>query len=217
MQCVGQEIAVAEDEPLYLGVDVARYGDDKSIILPRKGLEIRPWSEFKGLNTIDLGGFINQEYVEQDADGLAIDEIGVGAGVTDWLVKHGHIKCFGVNVANSSSDNTKYDRLRDELWWRVRDKCMRGQYSFPEGEQGQELCNELSMPLYAFNNSGGVKIESKREMKARGIASPNIADALCLTEYFASYSNKLFNDKQKIKQRKMYGQSNLGADAWMVS
>ena len=73
---------IAEDEPLYLGVDVARYGDDASIILPRKGLQIYPWEEFRKLNTIDLGGFINQTYQELGAAGCAIDVIGVGAGVS---------------------------------------------------------------------------------------------------------------------------------------
>ncbi len=201
-QCIGTEVIPAEDEPLFLGVDVARYGEDKSIILPRKGLKIYSWEEFQGMNTITLGGFVQQTYAEMLAEGLAIDEIGVGAGVTDWLIKHGHTKTFGVNVANKSSDHTKWHRVRDELWCRMRDKCMRGVYSFPEGPMGEELCNELSSVRYEFDANGAYQVESKKDMKLRGAGSPNIADALGLTEYFESFAYKLWKTPEKKKKDK---------------
>jgi len=198
-QCVGKEIEIAEDEPLYLGVDVARYGDDASIILPRTGLLIHPWETFRKLNTIDLGGFIIQTYAEMSASGCAIDVIGVGAGVSDWLEKHNMKNLYQVNVANSSSNLEKYDRLRDELWIRVRDKCLLGLYSFPDikvagdvESLGDQLASELASVKYKFNKHGGYIVESKKDLKARGVASPNIADALCLTEYFANASTRVF-------------------------
>lgn len=228
-QCIDSGVTADEDDPMYLGVDVARYGDDKSIILPRKGLVISPWETFQSMNTITLAGFIGQCYQENDSNGIAIDEIGVGAGCCDWLVKHGY-KTFGVNVACASSDNRKFHRLRDELWCKVRDKCMKGLYNFPatpvqrdDGvtiQLGQELANELSSPLYSFDNNGAFIIETKSDMKKRGIMSPNIADALCLTEYFESMAPLLFgNQKRKNKERRpgssTYG--NYDPDAWMYS
>ena len=201
-QCIGKDIVVAEDEPLYLGVDVARYGEDKSIILPRQGLVIKPWETFQGMDTINLGGFILQTYEELEASGIAIDEIGIGAGVTDWLQKLNRYNVFGVNVKRKSSNIEKFHMLRDELWIAVRDKCMKGQYSFPTGELGEELCNELAMPLYSFNAHGGFKVESKREMKLRGKKSPNIADALCLTEYFHTIAARIWPAKGKKKKKK---------------
>jgi len=209
---------IAEDEPLFLGVDVARYGDDKSIILPRKGVKIYPWESYKGMNTIHFGSFINQTYSDLEAEGIAIDEIGVGAGVTDWLYKHGRTNTFGVNVARASSDKAKYDRLRDELWIRVKEKCMNGVYSFPsstakERELSNELCNELSSPTYDFNKQGGIVVESKRQMKARGVMSPNIADALCLTEYFSSVAHALWETKKKTKKSRRDKNSNR--NSWM--
>ncbi len=230
--CVGNEISVAEDEPLYLGVDVARYGDDFSIILPRKGLQIMPWESFQGMNTISLGGFILNNYQEMDASGAAVDEIGVGAGVTDWLYKQRLPNLFGVNVANQSSDLTKYNRLRDELWLRVREKCMKGVYSFPvvkkPGEiisMGQELANELSIPTYSFNAHGGFVVESKKDLRSRGKASPNIADALCLTEYFYNISTQLFKKKDGKKEsekrwdrwRQKSGSKDKRSEAWMYT
>jgi glutaredoxin-related protein len=225
IQCIGNEFEVAEDEPLYLGVDVARYGDDTSIIMPRRGLMIYPWETFRKLNTIDLGGFINQTYQELSADGCAIDVIGVGAGVSDWLEKHNMKNLYQVNVTASSSNIQKYHKLRDELWSKVRDNCLLGIYSFPDvtvnGETeslGQQLANELATPRYKFNAHGGVVVESKKDMKARGIPSPNIADALCLTEYFHNSATWVFaKDKANVYQIKRYRGMGLenASQGWM--
>jgi hypothetical protein len=201
-ECMKNDIEPAEDEPLYLSADVARYGEDVSIILPRKGLKLFPWETHDNLNTISLGGHINQTYQELDADGLSIDEIGVGAGVTDWLQKHGHLKCFGINVAMKSSNISKYDRLRDELWIAMRDKCVSHLYDIPDTEEGEELCNELASPMYDFNVHGGYKIESKREMKARGVMSPNIADAVGLSEYFSNIAYRVWGMSRKERKKK---------------
>lgn len=233
-QCIDSGVVCDPDDPLYLGVDVARFGDDASVILPRQGGVIYPWDTFRGLNTISLGGHINQEFFEQNAAGIAMDEIGVGAGVTDWLHKNGHQRtCFGVNVSTASSNPKKYHRLRDELWWRVREKCLKGVYNFPatkiKGEGGvdlilgEELANELSSPLYDHDNNGAIIVESKRDMKKRGVMSPNIADALCLTEYFEAIAMNVWGtQKAKNKNRnaaRRPGDSGGSSDpnAWMAN
>lgn len=230
MQCIGSGVEPDPLEPLYLGVDVARYGDDESVILPRRGLKVYDWDTFNSMNTISLGGHVNMNYNELEASGMAIDEIGVGAGVTDWLQKNGHHRtCFGVNVACQSSDPTKWHRLRDELWWRVREKCQKGLYNFPdtvvkraggvEVVLGEELAEELSSPYYDFDEKGAIVVESKRDMKKRGIRSPNIADALCLTEYFESIAINLWgSDKAKKvnrEARKLSGTSSMSSSDWM--
>ncbi|MCC7570614.1 hypothetical protein KO465_04660 [Candidatus Micrarchaeota archaeon] len=226
-QCIGNEFEVAEDEPLYLGVDVARYGDDFSIILPRRGLKIYPWNTFQGISTMDLGGNILLDYQDHNAQGVAIDVIGVGAGVYDWLEKRELKGLQEINVTHSSSDIEKYHRLRDELWCRVRDNCLKGVYSFPdvlvEGNypgskmsMGQILANELSSVRYGFNKYGGIVVESKQKMKLRGIASPNIADALCNTEYFHNAATRYFKKKEdddvsvSRRYRNYVGESNQG-------
>jgi hypothetical protein len=230
-QCIGKEVEVGEEEPLYLGVDVARFGEDASVILPRHGMKILPWLKFYGMNTITLGGHVMQTYDDVNAEGCAVDVIGVGAGTADWLRKQRMPGLFDVNVSWASSDSTKYALLRDELWWRVREKCMYGYYSFPEdklpGEAltlGQELANELSSPYYEFNRNGGVKVEGKKEMKKRGIMSPNIADALCITEYFYNVSTKLFRKKHVEDDSRRYSNAYPafhrtkvpGSDNWMT-
>lgn len=240
MQCVGNEQPENLESPLVLGVDVARYGEDDSIVLPRRDNIVYTWDTFHGINTIDLAGHVNMIFQEEGADGIAMDEIGVGGPVVDWLHKHGLERvCFGINVANKSSDIKKYDRLRDELWMMVRDKCIRGIYFFPDVTVningvdlniGHELCNELAAPTYDFNEQGGIKVESKKRMKLRGIKSPNIADSLCLTEYFNSFAHKVWKkqDQKREKRRRDKARSSVpgyrygagrvhGADNWMCS
>jgi hypothetical protein len=201
ISCIDNGVICSEEDPKYLGVDVARYGDDLSIILPRQGNVISPWETFDQLDTISLGGFVKFNLHETEAAGAAIDEIGVGAGVVDWLEKFNTPNIYGVNTARKSSNIEEFNRLRDELWTLMRTKCMRGQYNFPPGKLGDELANELSLPRYDFNSYGGVVVESKKLMRSRGVKSPNIADALGLTEYFYTVSHMLFQDP-RIKRKK---------------
>ena len=226
MSCIDNEILVAEDEPVYLGVDVARYGDDSSIILPRQGLKIHPWTTFQGLNTIDLGGHVLEALRETNSEGIGIDEIGVGAGLVDWLYKlpGASKRVFGVNVAMKSSDKMRFHRLRDELWWNVREKCRLRSYWFPGGsskerQMSDELCNELASLFYDFDNNGAYVVESKRLAKARGIKSPNIGDALALTEYFHNIAYRVFRTiKQERKPRpwEIQREPMYSTDNWMI-
>lgn len=225
--CIGNEIEVPEDAPTYLGVDVARYGEDKSIILPRTGLRVLPWTSFQSMNTITFGGHILETFEEFDADGLVIDEIGVGAGVTDWLMKipGAAKKVIPVSVSQSSSNKKRWHRLRDELWWLMRERCQKKQYSFPDGtaeerEMSNELCDELSCLTYDFDNGGAYQLESKRQAKLRGVSSPNIADALANTEFVYRYAHRIFSkeDPKKKKKKKPWEKipASTSAYNWMA-
>ena len=121
----------------------------------------------------------------------------------------------------------RWDRLRDELWWLMRENCQKGLYSFPsktkvERDMSNELCNELSSLLYDFSNSGAYKLEAKKQAKLRGVASPNIADALAISEYFYSVAHLLFNRKLKQRNRKKRpwekdSKHDRGSQSWMAA
>ena len=200
-QCVDNDMPEHEDDARIIGVDVARYGIDSSIILPRVGNIIKPWDEYKEMNTNILSQLCKEEFISFEADRIGIDEIGVGGPVLDWLQLNGlRGKAIGVNVANKSFQPEKFYRLRDELWWRVREKCMRAQYSFPSGKLGQTLCDELSSIRFddGEDGKGIVKIESKKAMKVRNVMSPNIADALCISEFFFTPMAGRVTDRGKV-------------------
>ncbi len=229
--CIDNPISVAEDEVKYLGVDVARFGSDKTVLLPRIGNRIYPWTEFHKIGTMDVAEKVNEKLNDKDDNvaAAAIDEIGVGAGVVDWLTKHrmGRRDIFGVNVARKSmklhrTGEPRFASLRDELCWTVREKCEKFAYSFPfsrDSKISEELVNEMCSLHYEFDKKGRIKVESKRDMKKRGIASPNIFDALMLSEYFQSpsYSAVMKASVQYMPQAAKQRPVHVGTEAWMVT
>ena len=162
------------------GVDVARFGTDASVLIKRRGSVVpempRRWRQF---DTMQLAGAIKQEY---DAQGvkpalIVIDVIGIGAGVVDRLHEQ-NLPILGVNVAEVASTTGRYARLRDELWVRCREWLETRSCRLPRDDQ---LRDDLVAPRYAFLSDGRMQVESKNQMRSRGLASPDSADALIHT------------------------------------
>jgi len=215
ISCIGNTMEVDPDWPLYLSVDVARYGDDDSIILPRRGMKITPWETFKGMHTINLSYHIVRTFTEMEASGAGIDEIGIGGGVVDWQQHDPRglgNKAVGINVAESSSNPKQWYRLRDELWDKVRYNCMKALYEFPDQNirlfgmdmnLGNIIADELASVRYNLDRNV-LKIESKKDMKARGVKSPNIADALALSEYFNNVAFALWGERERKREQRKF-------------
>jgi hypothetical protein len=108
---------------------------------------------------------------------IAIDAIGIGAGVADRLMEQG-LPILGVNVGEAPSTTGRYVRLRDELWGRGREWLASRMCRLPRDEQ---LRDDLVAPRYTYTSDGRIQIESKQQMRARGLASPDRADAFLLT------------------------------------
>lgn len=164
------------------GVDVARFGKDRSSLAKRQGNKLLEkvlvWS---GKDTMQLSGIIKNEFdetpVKQRPVAIFVDVIGIGAGVVDRL-KEMQLPVIGVNVAETPSAKEKYARLRDEIWFRAREWFEGKDVSIPEDE---ELIGELTLPTYKLTSTGKIQVESKDDLKKRGVSSPDIADAFCLT------------------------------------
>jgi hypothetical protein len=84
-------------------------------------------------------------------------------------------------VGEGASAGESFNRLRDELWWKCREFFQERQCSILESKHRNKLAAELSSPTYGYTPAGKTKIEGKDEMKKRGVPSPNLADALCMT------------------------------------
>lgn len=176
---VGREVVVLEGASPVLGVDVARFGDAKSVICTRYGQKVMPLRRFSKIDTMELSGWIGLAVAEEEPAAVAIDVIGVGAGVVDRCRELG-LRVFGVNVSESPSREDRFHRLRDELYWRLRERFEKRVISIPDDE---DLIGELAA-IKLKPQSDKVKVESKAEMRKRGEASPDSADSLMLTEYF---------------------------------
>ncbi len=179
LDAVDREIDQPSDIPVVLGVDVARFGDDLSAICPRQANIVSPIKTFSKIDTMELVGWVSMEMAASEPRATMVDVIGIGAGVVDRL-RELHRGVFGVNVAESAPREDKFCRLRDELWWRVREHFERRTNRIPNDD---DLIGELCSIKYKPESNGKIKVESKKELKARGIASPNRADALMLTYY----------------------------------
>jgi len=112
-----------------------------------------------------------------------VDSIGLGSGVVDRLMEMG-LPARGVNVAERPAVEHLYNRLRDELWFNARDWFDTMSVSMPRDE---DLIDELANVKFAYTSLGKLQAESKEDMKKRGLKSPDLADAFCLTFAYQSF------------------------------
>ena len=179
------EAAIARDvegvltAPLVYGVDVARHGTDRSALVKRRGNAVVGIQTWRQLDLMQLVGAVVHEIEQEDdtVEEIMVDAIGLGAGVADRMQELGH-PVISVNVAESSAMHPTAMRLRDELWLRAKEWLEAKDCVLPDNEM---LAKELVAPRYTFTSSGKLKVESKDEMKRRGVSSPDVADAFCLT------------------------------------
>lgn len=156
--------------PLVMGVDVARFGDDSSVITIRQGLKLREIARFKEL---DLMAFADQcaKYIQNyTPDGVFVDVVGLGAGLVDRLRSLGY-DVIEVNGANTPTDKRYYNK-RAECWGNMRDWLKHA--SIPK-DSGLRV--DLASPKYSFRMEK-LLLESKEDMKKRGLKSPDVADSL---------------------------------------
>ena len=164
-------------KPLIYGLDVARFGDDRTVLCKRQGnvvIEFKSWSGQDLMQSV--GRVMHEASIDSPAE-ICVDAIGLGAGVADRLREQG-LNVRDVNVAEVSALNPTASKLRDELWLTVKDWLGKRTCRLPRSD---ELRGELVGPTYTFLSNGKVKVESKVDMKRRGLRSPDIADSLCLT------------------------------------
>ena len=161
--------------PVVMGVDVARFGDDSSVLIRRKGLQAYDIVRFQGIDLMRLAGEIVARITAQPVHALFIDAVGIGAGVVDRIRQLGH-SVIAVQSGESSTDST-YANLRAEMWGKMRDWLKDG------GQIPDDfvLRNDLSSLTYSFDNRNRIVLERKSDAKKRGIKSPDCADALALT------------------------------------
>ena len=201
----------ADTTPVVWGLDVARFGTDKSALCKRKGNVVtEPIKSWRNKDLMEMCGIILNEYETTTWSDrpveILIDSIGLGAGVVDRLTEL-DLPVRGINVAESASMGERYGRLRDELWFLGKEWFEARDCTIPDQE---ELIDDLSKPRFTFLSNGKLKVEGKDEMKRRGLNSPDLADAFCLT--FASRASiAKSGSKHKWTSNLSYGKS-----TWIV-
>lgn len=162
-----------------LGVDVARYGGDRSCLFPRQGLCAFTPRVLRGLGTMDLAAQVAEVNERWKPDAIFVDAGGVGGGVIDRL-RQLKVDVVPVDFGGRPLD-ARFENKRAEMWWGVAEWLKTGG-TLPDL---QDLQKDLCAPRYTFRNARGkVQLESKDAMRERGLPSPDIGDALALTFAF---------------------------------
>lgn len=176
---------IESESPLVIGIDPAISDHDRTAIIRRKGRLAYKMETHFNLNTMELVGLIRRLIDKERPAKVCIDCIGIGAGIVDRLKEIGYDMVEGVNVARTANDKDKFRNLRAELWHDMRDWLSQElPVQIPDSD---ELLGDLTSLGYKYDSSARLLIESKVDLRKRGMKSPDTADALALTFFVGDY------------------------------
>ena len=164
--------------PIIVGVDPARGGADATVIAVRQGRDLVAIKRYQGEDTMTIVGRVIEAIEEFKPALTVIDEGGLGYGILDRLTEQRY-KVRGVNFGNKAKHPQAFGNKRAEMWNDMRNWLKSA--SIPSDRQ---LRADLTGPAKRPDSSGTIFLEGKKEMRARGLASPDAADALCVTFAF---------------------------------
>ncbi len=179
---VTRDVEAGPTTPVVWGLDVARFGSDRSALAKRQGnVLIEPVKTWQNKDLMELAGIVLSEYdavpYSMRPQAIYIDAIGLGAGLADRL-RELDMPAVGISVSETASLKDRFNRLRDELFWAAREWFEARDVKMPSDDT---LIAELTGIRYKYLSTGKLKVESKDEMKRRGQRSPDVADAFVLS------------------------------------
>lgn len=163
-----------------LGVDVARFGANRTVI-------VQAWAEANRARvellrsspksrTTETSGWVVQALAETGAAAAHVDGAGIGGGVVDELVEQGK-PVADLNAGAASKEPERFYQARDEWYWNLRTRLEDGTLDLPEDGR---LFSQLTAVRYSVDSRGRIRVESKAEMEKRGVPSPDELDAVVL-------------------------------------
>ncbi len=166
-------VSLDGQETRILAVDVARFGSDQTVFLERHGSKVLPLTKYRGLDTMQVAALVAERIEAIQPDCTFVDGTGLGAGVVDRL-RSLNYRVIDVQAGAKPDDPEKYFNKRCEMWGRMRD-WLRGDVELP---QDDGLKTGLTSLEYGYSAKMAIQLEKKEDMKKRGLASPDEADAL---------------------------------------
>lgn len=192
--------------PIVVGVDPARGGTDSTVIAVRQGRDIIAVKRFHGDDTMTVVGHVIDAIEEYKPTLTVIDEGGLGYGILDRLTEQRY-KVRGVNFGWKAKNQVMWGNKRAELWGDMREWLKTASI-----KTDRMLKNDLTGPKIKPDSSGKIFLESKKDMKARGLASPDAADAIAVTFAFP-LAHREYNPKLPRRPMAPNGVTN----SWMGS
>ncbi len=160
-----------------MGVDVARFGNDKTVIIIRHGPKVIYIDELRKSDIVNTTGAVVTAALKYKVKNIIVDEIGVGAGVLDNLKADKRFDAIGLNGSNSPNNTELYLNKRVEVFDGLRQRFADGDISIPNDP---ELISQLASLTYKYNARGQLQLESKDQIRSTGRQSPDKADAIAL-------------------------------------
>jgi hypothetical protein len=172
----------------FMGVDVARYGDDRTAYVVRDERSVLHVETFDKTSTVEVAGHTNRlaKKFKIQEEHVYVDDTGVGGGVTDMLHNNGFY-VSPVNVGEAALDRDQFRNLRAELYWQIRN-AFSGQGGAERlliPNKYKDLAMECTWAHYKLDERGRIQLERKQDIKKRKGRSPDLSDALALTYYEA--------------------------------
>jgi len=181
-----RDVHVAPSDPRVMGVDVARFGDDESVIHIRIGRDHAtiPTLRFRGMDTMALAARVVEMAREHSVDAILIDGGGVGGGVVDRCRQLG-LDVIEVNFGSKATQSGMFN-MRSQMWYNLKEALKAG-VRLPDDE---DLRTDLTSLEYGYTTNNLLKLESKDDAKKRGLSSPDLADAMALTYALPVYPSR---------------------------
>lgn len=177
LQATRYEYKPTESDPKVIGVDVARFGTDNTVFALRHGNKGRIIYTANGSDTMETAAKVKTFMRRYKAETAAVDTVGVGGGVYDRLAEENE-SVISMIAASRARDYITYANSRAEWYWTFRELLETGEIDL-DGED-EELIEQLAGMQFKIDTRGRIVIESKEDMKKRGLSSPDRADALIL-------------------------------------
>ena len=165
--------------PVILSCDVARFGDDATVIMVRAGDVIKSVERYQGLEGPQVVGHVARTAQQYRPQQLFVDGVGVGGPIVDYLRKLG-FRVVDVQSAGKAINMKEWFNLRAEMWGNMK-QWLEKRGSLKGIPYHTELIDDLTALQYDFDGAGRVKLQGKKDLKAKGFPSPDLADALALT------------------------------------
>lgn len=193
--------------PLLVGVDPARFGDDRSAIIMRQGRLAYGLRTYVKKDTMEIAGIVHKIIEDMAPAKVFVDVVGVGAGVVDRLNELGH-RSVVVAVSGGAKplDTNRYINKRAEMWGNMREWLIDEPVQIPDSD---ELHADLCGVTWKVDSKYRIALEKKEDMKKRGLRSSDTADALALTfAYPSSATLKLQDNHYKSVAKSFAGVMN---------
>ena len=202
-EAVSRELFKDPTAALVMGVDIARQGEDQTVIRFRRGLDARsiPAVKFRVPDLMVTAGRVMELVNSYEPDAVFVDGTGIGWGVVDRLSQLGCSTVRGVDFGagadrtDGSEAAVRYANKRAEMWGHMKEWCKFG--CLPDD---RALSADLTAVDYGYDATDAIRLERKDDMRKRGLASPDDGDALALTFAYPAYRRN-WEDERRIEEK----------------